>query len=54
MDYLVLNLYDTLPVVTTLIQAKQLMTRRLVNAKHKDVEINSSILRRNNQQDATL
>ena len=43
MDYLVLNLYATLHAVTTPIQAKQLVTRRLVNAKHKDAEINSSI-----------
>lgn len=44
MDYLVLNLYATLHAVTTPIQAKQLATRRLVNAKHKHAEINSSII----------
>jgi len=44
MDYLVLNLYATLHAVATPIQAKQLVTRRLVNAEHKDAEINSSII----------
>lgn len=43
MDYLVLNLYATLHAVTTPILAKQLVTRSLVNAKHKDAEINNSI-----------
>jgi hypothetical protein len=44
MDYLVLNLYAILHTVTTPEQVKKkLVTRGLVNAKHKDTEINSFI-----------